>query len=285
MPGVHAPVRRECAQAPDAGASIIGSTPTFEETAMQPYAARPLEGRLALVTGGGQGVGRGIALRLAAAGAKVAVNDLDPARADAVAAAIRDQGGSALGLAFDVTDADAARTAVSELEIDILVNNAGVPPGGGRPNRFAQMPPEDWQLQIDLNLAALMRLAQLVIPGQAARGWGRIIQISSGASSRGLAIGVAAYGAAKAGGESLIRHLAVEYGPDGITANSLALGLMEGVGRAGDPSVDRLIASVPIGRLGRPDEVGDACVWLVSDSGGLANGQVIHLNGGTVFGR
>ncbi|MFS3129322.1 SDR family NAD(P)-dependent oxidoreductase [Nocardioides sp. Bht2] len=252
---------------------------------MEPYDARPLAGRVALVTGAGQGVGRGIAMRLAAAGAKVAVNDLSPARADAVAAEIRDHGGDALGLAFDVTDAAAAETAVNGLEIDILVNNAGVPPGGGRPNRFAEMPPEDWQLQIDLNLAALMRLTQLVIPGQAKRGWGRIIQISSGASARGLAIGVAAYGAAKAGGESLIRHLGVEYGPAGITANSLALGLMEGVGRAGDPGVDRLINSIPIGRLGRPDDVGEACVWLSSEAGGLANGQVIHLNGGTVFGR
>ncbi|CAM3346653.1 SDR family oxidoreductase [Nocardioides dubius] len=252
---------------------------------MEPHAARPLEGRLALVTGAGQGVGRGIASCLAAAGATVAVNDLAPTRADAVAAEIRDAGGDAFGLAFDVTDADAAQTAVGDLEIDILVNNAGVPPGGGRPNRFAQMPPEDWQLQIDLNLAALMRLAQLVIPGQAERGWGRIIQISSGASSRGLAIGVAAYGAAKAGGEALIRHLGVEYGPEGITANSLALGLMEGVGRAGDPAVDRLIRGVPIGRLGRPQEVGEACVWLASEAGGLVNAQVIHLNGGTVFGR
>lgn len=247
--------------------------------------SRPLAGRAALVTGAGQGVGRGIALRLAAAGAKVGVNDLLPARAHEVAAQIRAHGGDAVDLAFDVTDDDAARTALESFDVDVLVHNAGVLPGGGRPSSFAQMPPEDWQLQIDLNLAALMRLTQLVLPGQVDRGWGRIIQISSGASSRGLAIGVAAYGAAKAGGEALIRHLGVEYGPSGITANSLALGLMEGVGRAGDPAVDRLIASVPIGRLGRPAEVGDACVWLASESGGLVNAQVIHLNGGTVFGR
>lgn len=245
----------------------------------------PLHGRSALVTGAGQGVGRGIALRLAAAGATVAVNDLLPARAQDVAAEIRASGGDAVDLAFDVTDDDAARAAVEGFAVDVLVHNAGVLPGGGRPSSFAQMPPQDWQLQIDLNLAALMRLTQLVLPGQVERGWGRIIQISSGASSRGLAIGVAAYGAAKAGGEALIRHLGVEYGPSGITANSLALGLMEGLGRVDDPSVAKLIKAVPIGRLGRPTEVGDACVWLASESGGLVNAQVIHLNGGTVFGR
>lgn len=252
---------------------------------MNPDEILLLDGRTALVTGAGQGVGRGIAMRLAAAGARVAVNDLDPARAQAVAAQIRDHGGDAFDLAFDVTDADAARAAVDRLDVDVLVHNAGVLPGGGRPGAFAQMPPADWQLQIDLNLAALMRLTQLVLPGQVDRGWGRIIQISSGASSRGLAIGVAAYGAAKAGGEALIRHLGVEYGPRGVTANSLALGLMEGLGRVDDPAVAKLIDSVPIGRLGRPEEVGDACVWLASESGGLVNAQVIHLNGGTVFGR
>lgn len=244
-----------------------------------------LAGRSALVTGAGQGVGRGIALRLAAAGATVAVNDLDPGRAHLVAAQIRSEGGAAIDLPFDVTDDGACRAALDQLPIDVLVHNAGVLPGGGRASPFAQMPPQDWQLQIDLNLVALMRLTQLVLPHQVERGWGRIIQISSGASSRGLAIGVAAYGAAKAGGEALMRHLGVEYGPSGITANSLALGLMEGLGREDDPAVARLIGAVPIGRLGRPAEVGDACVWLASESGGLTNAQVIHLNGGTVFGR
>ncbi len=246
-------------------------------------AAHPpvLQGRTALVTGAGQGVGRGIAARLSAAGARVLVNDLDADRARQTAAEIE----HAEALPFDVTDRGAVAAALQDRRVDILVNNAGVPPGGGRPNRFAEMPEADWQLQLSLNLAAFMHLSQLVLPGQVEAGWGRIVQISSGASSRGLAIGVAAYGAAKAGGESLVRHLAVEYGPAGITANSLALGLMEGVARAGDPSVDRLINSVPIKRLGRPEEVGAAVTWLASDDGGLVNGQVIHLNGGTVFGR
>lgn len=242
-------------------------------------------GRTALVTGAGQGVGRGIAERLAATGVHVLVNDLAPDRSATVAEEITSAGGSAEPVPFDVTDREAAAAALTDRRIDILVNNAGVPPGGGRPSSWAEMPEEDWQLQLSLNLAAFMHLTQLVLPGQAQAGWGRIIQISSGASSRGLAIGVAAYGAAKAGGESLVRHIAVEYGPAGITANSVCLGLMEGLGRAGDPAVDRMIRSVPVGRLGRPTEIGGAVVWLASEDGGYVNGQVIHINGGTVFGR
>lgn len=251
----------------------------------QLFAANALSGRTALVTGAGQGVGAGIATRLAEAGASVLVNDLEPGRATAVAEDLLARGLRAEPLPFDVTDHPLVTDTLAGRGVDVLVNNAGVPPGGGRPNRFAEMPAADWRLQLSLNLEALMHLTQTVLPGQMERGWGRIIQISSGASSRGLAIGVAAYGAAKAGGESLIRHLAVEYGGHGITANSLALGLMEGVARAGEDGVARMVRAIPTGRLGRPSEVGTAAVWLASDDGGLVNGQVIHLNGGSLFGR
>lgn len=251
---------------------------------------RPLSGRTALVTGAGRGVGRGIALALAQAGARVAVNDLHPERAAAVAAEVAEQAGDALPLAFDVTDEAAVRDALARLReqaggVDVLVHNAGVLDGGGRPNRFADMPVADWRSQLELNLAALMLLAQQVLPHQVEQGWGRIVQISSGASAQGLPIGVAAYGAAKAGGEGLMRHLAVEYGPHGVTANSLALGLMEGLGRADEPRLRRMIDAVPVGRLGTGADVGAAVLWLASEPGGYTNGQVIHLNGGTVFGR
>ncbi|WP_235736420.1 SDR family NAD(P)-dependent oxidoreductase [Nocardioides alcanivorans] len=251
----------------------------------QVFSPSVLTGRTALVTGAGQGVGRGIAERLAEAGARVLVNDLDAERAGRVADSLVARDLLAEPLPFDVTDHALVTSTLAGREIDVFVNNAGVPPGGGRPNRFAEMPAEDWQLQLSLNLEALMHLTQTVLPGQVERGRGRIIQISSGASARGLAIGVAAYGAAKAGGESLIRHLAVEYGPLGITANSLALGLMEGVARGNEERIAKMARAIPTGRLGNPREVGTAVVWLASDDGGLINGQVIHLNGGTIFGR
>lgn len=249
-----------------------------------------LSGRTALVTGAGRGVGAGIAHVLAAAGATVAVNDLHAARADSVVDAITGAGGAAVACPFDVTDGDGTAEALARVtdlvgDVDILVHNAGIPDGGGRPNRFVDMPPSDWQLQIDLNLVAMMRMVQVVLPRQIDNGWGRIVQISSGASSQGLPIGVGAYGAAKAGSEGLIRHLGVECGPHGVTANALALGLMEGLGRADDPAVQKMIRGIPIGRLGTGADVGAAILWLCSEAGGLVNAQVIHLNGGTVFGR
>ncbi|MGY1814090.1 SDR family NAD(P)-dependent oxidoreductase [Blastococcus sp. SYSU D00820] len=250
-----------------------------------------LPGRTALVTGAGRGVGEGIARALAAAGATVAVNDLHADRAEWVAADIAAAGGTARAMPFDVTDDAAVTAAVDGVvrehgALDVLVHNAGIPDGGSTMARFGDLPPAAWRQQIELNLVATMRLVQAVLPHQVARGWGRIVHISSGASSRGLALGVGAYGAAKAGSESLMRHLAVEYGPDGITANSLALGLMAGVG-GGEPSplLARLIESVPVRRLGTGDDVGAAVVWLCTEGGGLVNGQVVHLNGGTVFGR
>lgn len=249
-----------------------------------------LDGRTALITGSGRGVGAGIAQELAEAGATVAINDLHADRAHSVADAIKAAGGKASTYAFDVTRPNAIEENIGAIiddmgGIDIFVHNAGVIEGSGRPNLFVDMPVEDWQLQLDLNLVAMMYLVQAIVPLQIERGWGRIIQISSGASSRGLPIGVAAYGAAKAGSEALIRHLAVECGPKGITANALALGVMEGLGDIDDPQVQKLVNSVPIGRLGTGADVGTAVVWLCSGHGGLVNGQVIHLNGGTVFGR
>lgn len=247
-------------------------------------------GHVALVTGAGKGAGAGIAKYLARAEAAVIVNDLFAERAEEVVEEITAAGGTAVAAAFDVTDAEQVAEQVADAEeklgtIDILVNNAGVPPGGGRPNQFVNMPEEDWQLQLNLNLIAFMRLVQVVLPRMIEAGWGRIIQISSGSATKGDKIGVAAYAAAKSGSEGLVRHLAVENGQYGITVNSLALGLQEGVGRADEPMIAKAIAAIPTGRPGRPADTGAAVVWLCAEDGGQVNGQVIHINGGSHFGR
>ena len=125
-----------------------------------------------------------------------------------------------------------------------------------------------------------------VLPGMIERGWGRVIQISSGASSTGLPIGVSVYGASKAGIEGLLRHVAVEVGRFGVTANALALGLMENTAQMADQHLlARILAGVPVGRLGRGEEVGAAAAWLASEQAAFVTGQVIHLNGGSTFGR
>jgi NAD(P)-dependent dehydrogenase (short-subunit alcohol dehydrogenase family) len=249
-----------------------------------------LNGRVALVTGAGRSVGLGIARELAAAGAAVAVNDLHPDRARQAAADITALGGGpAIASPFDVTDYDAVLAAVAEVgerfgPVDILVNNAGIPEIGGA-GRFADSKPESWMPYIQLNLLGSMYCIHAVLPAMIERGWGRVIQISSGASSVGLPIGVSVYGASKAGIEGLLRHVAVEVGRSGVTANTLALGLMENVAQTDDKRLARMLAGIPVGRLGRGDEVGAAAAWLASEQAAFVTGQVIHLNGGSTFGR
>jgi 3-oxoacyl-[acyl-carrier protein] reductase len=162
-----------------------------------------LTGRVALVTGAGQGVGAGVARVLASRGAAVAVNDLVEERAGAVADAIRDAGGRAQVAAFDVTDGAAVALAVGRVgsslgAIDVLVNNAGVPAGMGL-TRFREMSPDEWSRYVDLNLYGVLHCTRAVLDGMCERGFGRVVTISSGAGQVGLPIGVSLYGAGKGG--------------------------------------------------------------------------------------
>jgi 3-oxoacyl-[acyl-carrier protein] reductase len=242
------------------------------------------DGRVALVTGAGQGVGVGIAQALARQGATVAVNDLVAERAEATAASI---GGTAFAMPFDVTDRAAVDAAVAGIAdragpVDILVNNAGVPVGMDLV-QFRDATPDQWRLYIDLNLYGSMHCIHAVLGGMCDRGWGRIVQISSGAGRAGLNLGISMYGASKSGIEGLVRHVAVEVARRGVTANCLALGMM---GHAGsdvdDAATAPLTRSIPVGRLGTPDDVGAAVVFLASDEASWLTGQTIDLNGGSV---
>lgn len=243
-----------------------------------------LDGRVALVTGAGQGVGAGIARMLAASGAAVGVNDLVPERAEQVAKEIAAAGGRAQAFAFDVTDAAAVRAGVARLEkafgpVDVLVNNAGVP-GGMTLEPFRSASPESWNRYIDLNLYGVLHCTRAVLDGMCARKFGRIVTISSGAGQVGLPIGVALYGAGKGGAIAFMRHLAMEVARDGVTANSLALGLMSNAtDAAGVGGIEKMI---PLGRAGRPEDVGAAVVFLASREAGWITGQTIGVNGGAV---
>jgi NAD(P)-dependent dehydrogenase (short-subunit alcohol dehydrogenase family) len=242
-----------------------------------------LHGRVALVTGAGQGVGAEIARALARQGAMVAVNDLVADRAEAVVEQIKAGGGQAVATPFDVTDLPLVREGIARLlQVDILVNNAG---NSGTTERmlvrqFVDMEPESWEGPIRVNLYGVLHCCSAVVGGMCERGWGRVITISSGAATAGVGIGVTPYSAGKGGGIAFTRSLALEVAPSGVTANTLAIGLMES---PESPQVTaRLARAIPVGRTGTPADVAGACVWLASEEAAWVTGQTIQINGGSV---
>ncbi|MFN3220073.1 MAG: SDR family NAD(P)-dependent oxidoreductase [Acidimicrobiales bacterium] len=243
-----------------------------------------LTAKVALVTGAGQNVGAGIARALAAQGAHVAVNDYVAERAEAVVADIVAEGGVAMAVPFDVTDLDAVVEAVAAVTaelgpIDICVNNAG---NGGvagmAPTLFRDMSPGEWGSPIEVNLRGVMNCCHAVIDAMCEQGWGRIITISSGAGTVGVGIGVAPYSAGKGGGLAFTRSLALEVARHGVTANTLAIGLMEMQNRDVTAALAR---TIPVGRTGRPDDIAAACVWLASEEASWVTAQTIEINGGS----
>ncbi len=244
-----------------------------------------LDGKVAVVTGAGQGVGEGVASALARQGAHVVVNDVVGDRAEVVASAIVAAGGRASACRFDVTELAEVQAGVAGVEadigpIDILVNNAG---NGGEAGMhvapFRDLDPQAWEGPIRVNLYGVLHCCKTVVATMCDRGWGRIITISSGAGTAGVNIGVSPYSAGKGGGIAFTRTLALEVARSGVTANTLAIGLMG----MPDPEVTASLArSIPVGRTGTPEDVGAACVWLASEEASWVTGQTIELNGGSI---
>lgn len=238
------------------------------------------QGRRALITGAGQNVGEGIATALATAGAEVFVNDYFSERAERVADELRGLGYSAHPLPFDVTDYDSAAAAIHSVgPIDVLVNNAG---NGGAygmvPTKFRDSTPDQWRGPIDVNLYGVMNCCHAVINSMCDRGYGRIVTIASGAGLVGLNIGVAPYGAGKGGAISFMRHLAIECARNGVTANTLAIGLMT----MEDHSVTEALArQIPVGRTGLPTDIASTVLWLASEEANWVTGQTFSINGGS----
>ena len=243
-----------------------------------------LTGRVAVVTGAGRSVGAGIATALAGQGATVVVNDIVADRAAATADAIRLGGGHAAPAVFDVTDPTAVTDALAGVgPIDILVNNAGN--AGAHtftPKPFHEMTPDEYARFIDVNLLGVFHCTRAVLGPMRDRGHGRIITVSSGAGLSGNRMGISIYGAAKGGAIAFMRHIAMESASRGITANTIALGLMANT--AGGDYTEQLARTIPVGRLGTPADVGAAAVWLASDEASWMTGKTITLDGGSLTG-
>lgn len=246
---------------------------------------RPLAGRTALVTGSGRNIGRAIALALGAQGANVLVNGhRDRAAVDTVVAELQALGAPAAALMGDVSDDGAVAQMVADAAqcfggLDIVVSNVGI----RRKQAFLDITPAQWDEVLRTNLSAAFYLARHAIPGMRQRRWGRIVLISGFDGFWGQVPERAHNVTAKAGLHGLAMALAREFGPDGITANTVAPGAIDTIrdwSQYTHQQRERIEAEIPLGRYGKPEEVAAACELLCSDRGGFISGQVIHVNGG-----
>jgi 2-hydroxycyclohexanecarboxyl-CoA dehydrogenase len=245
--------------------------------------------RVAVVTGGGSGIGEATCHRLAERDHRVAVLDLHAESAERVAQAVRADGADAIAVVADVTDRgaidaafDAVRTTYGPIEI--LVTCAGLCPF----TSFEQITVEEWNRTIDVNLTGTFHCCQSALPDMVAAQWGRIVMISSSSAQRGAAK-APHYAAAKGGVISLARSLAIAYAPHGITVNNIPPSGIETpmqhqAQASGDlPSNDVMAKAVPLGHLGTPDDIAAAVAFLASDDAGFITGQTIGINGGQVL--
>ena len=243
-----------------------------------------LDGQTALVTGASRGIGRAVALALAAEGAEVVVNYASsPEAAEAVVAEIQAKGGSAYALKADVSDEasvdDLIKTVLKRSErIDVLVNNAGIT----RDGLLMRMKTEDWQAVINLNLTGVFLCTRAVSRPMLKQRSGRIINITSVVGLMGNA-GQANYAAAKAGVVGLTRSSAKEMASRGITVNAVAPGFIA-TDMTKDLAADAILSAIPLGRFGSPDQVAGAVRFLAADpAAAYITGQVLQVDGGMVM--
>jgi 3-oxoacyl-[acyl-carrier protein] reductase len=244
-----------------------------------------LDGKVAIVTGAAQGIGRTIAETLAQAGADVAVADMDPGRAQETIEAIKKLGRRTLNIKVNVADWNDVKAMTDHVmkewgKIDILVNNAGIT----RDGLLVRMKEEDWNLVLQVNLNGTFHCTKAVMQPMAKQRYGRIVNIASIVGVMGNA-GQANYAASKAAVIGFTKTVAREYASRSVTVNAVAPGFIDTPmtqGLSADVK-DLLQKQIPLGRLGQPADVAAAVRFLVSDDAEYITGQVIHVNGGMLM--
>ena len=244
--------------------------------------------RVAMVTGGAQGIGRGIATALAGQGFRVAIADLNLATAGQTAKELTEAGGTVIAVETDVTQTASVRTAVQAVEaelgpVEVVVNNAGwddfMP--------FVATTEEFWDKVLEINFKGALRVTHAVVPGMMERGFGRVINIGSDAGRVGSSL-EAVYSGAKGGLIAFTKTLAREVATKGVTANAVCPGptdtpmLRNFASNAGDAEkvIGGMTRAVPMKRLGRPEDIGPAVAFLVSDEAAFITGQTLSVSGG-----
>ena len=244
--------------------------------------------RAAIVTGAAAGIGAACAKRLATEGIAVGVLDLDAERCADTVKAIAAAGGKALALGADVSRREQVFAAVEQLRdafgpVTICVNNAGVTDF----TPFEEVTDELWDFVYAVNVRGPMTLAQAVLPDMKAAGWGRIVNISSSSAQTG-AVNMITYSSSKGAIVTMTRSMAQEFGPWGITVNNIPPGSVMNTIMS-EANRDRfqiptevLLQTIPVRRMGEPEDIANACAWLCHDASGYVTGQTIGVNGGRV---
>ncbi|HUA58030.1 MAG TPA: 3-oxoacyl-[acyl-carrier-protein] reductase [Verrucomicrobiae bacterium] len=238
--------------------------------------------RVAFITGASRGIGRATALTLCRAGFDIVVASPEIEKNEEVATEIRACSGEAITVNLDVTSAESVKECFAKVikdktRIDVLVNNAGI----ARDALAVRMKPADWDLVLRLNLDGAFLCTQQVLPGMMKNRWGRIINISSVVGQAGSA-GQANYAASKAGLIGLTKALAQEMGSRGITVNAVAPGYIatDMTNVLPDEVKQKILAGVPLGRIGQPQDIANAVKFLASEDAGYITGHVLAVNGG-----
>jgi 2-hydroxycyclohexanecarboxyl-CoA dehydrogenase len=250
---------------------------------------RPQQSRVAVVTGGGSGIGEAVCRELAAESHRVAVVDIQGEAAERVATDLRANGASAIGLVADVSERAAVEDAFSLVRaelgpVEILVTSAGL----CLFSAFEAVTDSEWRRVLDVNLTGTFLCCQTALPDMVERGWGRVVTISSSSAQKGSAK-TPHYAAAKGGVMALTRSLALAYAPHGVTVNTIPpSGIETPMQHAGQamgylPPNDVMSQAIPLGHLGTPADVASAVAFLTTEEAGFITGQVLGVNGGQVL--